>query len=160
MNLQTIDPGVVCCGWAWWEDSLLLACGLSRTKSRTIEKRVQDHYFQWGDLDSLDLIVIEKPEVYQQRFWKGDPRDLIDLAMVVGGIIKTAKCQVKTVYPKDWKGQVPKPVTDRRVLQKLSKEEKKILKHPIAFGEPNTVPPSLRHNMIDAIGIGLKILGR
>ena len=140
MNLQSIDAGTTCCGWASWVNNTLVECGLSRTQGKTMEDRVRDFQFSWKD---LDLVVVEKPEIYQQRFWKGDPRDLIDLAMVVGGIIWSAPCSVKTVYPKEWKGQVPKYVTDARALGKLTSVEKKVLSNPTALGQPASVPTSL-----------------
>ncbi len=161
VNVLSIDPGVACCGWTEWEGKHLASCGLSRTKNKDIESRVRDHDFQlhWPQ-GKVDLIVMEKPEIYQQRFWKGDPRDLIDLAMVVGGIIRAATQRVKTVFPKEWKGQVPKEVTEARVLEALTEEEVKIVQNPTVFGEPPSVPPSLRHNMFDALGIGMWFLKR
>lgn len=162
MNTLSIDPGVTCCGWALWKGNELFECGLSRTKAKTIEERVQDQKFRWHWRIEIDKLVIEKPEIYQQRFWKGDPRDLIDLAMVVGGIIGANSffADVKTVFPKQWKKQVPKHITEKRVLEKLSPKEKGILATPEVIGEPHTAPPSLRHNLIDAVGIGLWSLKR
>jgi len=162
MNLLSIDPGTTCCGWAYWRNRELSACGLSRTKATTVEARIRDHDFRlhWGT--SIDVLVIEKPEVYQQRFWKGDPRDLIDLAMVVGGIVAQFPDvrSVKTVFPKDWKGQLPKDVSERRTLSKLSETEKQIVKDPHVLGSPTTAPQGLLNNMFDALGIGLWALQR
>jgi len=162
MNLLSIDPGVTCCGWAYWRGKTLDACGLSRTKETTIEERIRAHdlYRHWSE--PIDSIVIEKPEVYQQRFWKGDPRDLVELAMVVGGIVALFPYSVvvRTVFPKEWKGQLLKEVSARRTLSKLSEVEKQVVEKPEVFGEPSTAPPSLLHNMYDGIGLGLFALGR
>jgi hypothetical protein len=162
MNLLSIDPGVTCCGWAYWRDGKLVLCGLSRTKEVGIEARICAHDFRRHWLyGQPDFIVIEKPEVYQQRFWKGDPRDLVELAMVVGGIIaQFPGVRVRAVFPKEWKRQVPKSVSESRTLAKLSELEKNKSESPEVFGEPDTAPPSLLHNMMDAIGIGLWALGR
>jgi len=158
MNLLSIDPGTMCCGWAFWRDGKLVACGLSRTKETKIEERIRAHRFP----ATADSIVIEKPEVYRQRFWKGDPRDLVELAMVVGGIIAKAppNVEIQIVFPKEWKGQLPKDVSERRSLSKLSAAEKQVVEKPKVFGEPSTAPPSLLNNMMDATGIGLWALGR
>lgn len=161
MNLLSIDPGVTCCGWAYWHDKSLIYCGLSRTKEKSIEERIRAHdLYHW--LDSIDSIVIEKPEVYQQRFWKGDPRDLVELAMVVGGIIASFpySVTVRTVFPKEWKGSIPKEISEKRTLAKLSETEKQVLEKPEVFGEPSTAPPSLLHNLMDAVGLGIWMLGR
>ncbi len=157
--ILTIDAGVTCCGWATWKHSKLFACGLSRTQKTTIEERARDHEFEFRKIDRL---VIEKPEVYQQRFWKGDPRDLIDLAMIVGAIIKEAPPEVliQTVFPKQWKGQVPREVEGNRTRKKLDSTELALTKKPEVYGRPTTAPPSLIHNMFSAIGIGLWVVGR
>ena len=163
MNTLSIDPGVTCCGWALWKGQQLFQCGLSRTKAKTIEERVRDLRSLIGFWPiPIDKCVIEKPEIYQQRFWKGDPRDLVDLAMVVGGIItaNSSHVNVKTVFPKQWKSQVPKKIMDVRILKILSETERRVVAAPIVFGEPQTAPPSLLHKMMDSIGVGLKELKR
>lgn len=162
MNLLSVDPGLVCCGWAYWLDSKLVRCGLSRTKEKTLEARVQAHSSVFSArFGAGTLLVIEKPEIYQQRFMKGDPRDLANLAIVVGGIIAAfLGASSYTHFPKEWKGQLPKEVSERRTLSKLSEKEKKVLKKPEVYGEPKTAPLSLLHNMVDAVGLGLWKLQR
>jgi hypothetical protein len=90
------------------------------------------------------LAVIELPVVYQ-RTGKGDPNDLIDLAVLVGdlrGFYRRCGVDVALVRPRTWKGTVPKAIHGERVLAVLSTEERAILK-------------GTDHNMIDAIGLGL-----
>lgn len=162
MNLLSIDPGLVCCGWAIWRDSQLFRCGLSRTKGKTLEFRIQVHAKTFHRMSLMaHVLVIEKPEIYQQRFLKGDPRDLANLAAVVGGIVAAFPSgDARMVYPKAWKGQIPKEVSERRTLSKLSEIEKQVLKKPQVFGAPTTAPSSLLHNMMDAVGLGLYFLQR
>ena len=90
-------------------------------------------------------IVVELPQVYSQG--KGDPNDLIQVAFAAGRCVGKGKF-FETVLPGQWKGQVPKKIHNRRVLAKLTPEEHVVL-------DAAEVRPSLRHNIIDAIGIGL-----
>lgn len=157
MNLLSIDPGLTCCGWAYWRDSKLVRCGLLRTKEKTLEGRIKAHA---GFTADAQVLVIEKPEVYQQRFLKGDPRDLANLAAVVGGIIAAFPGRAHTFFPKQWKSQLPKTVSERRTLSKLSEVEKQVVKNPQVYGQPISAPPSLLNNMMDGIGLGLFFLQR
>lgn len=164
--LLTIDPGLTCCGWALFRDMALVKAGLSRSKSETIEERTRDHFnnFTMANLlDKADIVIVEKPQVYQQRLWKGDPNDLIDLAIVVGGIVANTRPTVivQTVTANQWKGQTPKNVTDARTRRALTKRgEQYILQNPTGLGQPKGTPEKLLHNMIDAVAIGLAYLHR
>ena len=165
-SLLTIDPGLTCCGWAFWNRGVLVKCGLSRTQEVELDRRVQAHgeeiMEEIQDTPHPLILVIEKPEVYPQRFMKGDPNDLIDLAVVVGGIVAQVSASLDTqlILPKTWKGQVPDDVLQPRTLAKLRDLEVAAVKNPVPLGKPRTVPPSLKHNMMDAVGIGLWALGR
>lgn len=161
-----IDPGLKCCGWALFRDMYLNKAGLSRTKSETVEERTRDHCRNLtiaGLLDRADIVIVEKPQVYVQRLWKGDPNDLINLSIVVGGIIACTRPTVitRTVTPQEWKGQQPKNVTDARARRALTKQgEQSVLDNPVVLGQPKGAPDTLINNMMDAIGIGLSYLGR
>ena len=157
MRTLFVDPGVTCCGWAVYQGRKLIWCGLSRTKEKDLAQRARAHVDALSRLSpdlsfDFDRVVIEKPQVYQQRFWEGDPGDLIDLAVVVGAVACAArKCAVSLVLPKEWKGQVPTEVLERRLPQ----HEKEMLQDPLVLGTPSTAPPSLRHNIVDAISMGI-----
>ena len=161
-----IDPGLKCCGWGLFRDLYLVKAGLSRTKFKTVEERTRDHcsnFINAGLLEKVDIVVIEKPQVYQQRMWKGDPNDLIDLAIVVGGIVANTRPTVivRTVTPREWKGQLPKEVTEARTRRTLTKRgEQDALENPVVLGQPKGAPESLLHNMMDGIAIGLAHLQR
>jgi len=60
---------------------------------------------------------------------------------------------VDRVWPHVWKGSVPKPIHNQRVLRTLSSDE--LARVPL---RPRAKTPD--HNCIDAIGIGLWKLGR
>jgi hypothetical protein len=102
-----------------------------------------------------DAVVIEVPRHYPYN-QKGDPNDLIDLAVRVGELKNhfTEKgATVQLVYPRTWKGTVPKVIHNKRVLRMLTKQEIDLLpKRPRA--------KDYDHNMLDAIGLGLWKLGR
>lgn len=140
--LLAIDPGLDT-GWAVFDDDKkLIACGL-------------------GQPNALDGAftrdaVIERPQVYSQRLMKGDPNDLITLAIQVGQYkerLEARGAYVTLVKPHAWKGTMPKDVCNRRVLGRLAAPEMDVL-------EAIAAPTSKKHNVIDAIGIGLWKLGR
>jgi hypothetical protein len=82
--------------------------------------------------------------------------DLIDLAVQVGEFKEFYRRQgglVELVFPRTWKGNVPKEIMTARILKQLTPEE---LKHvPV---RPRAKTPD--HNCVDAIGMGLNRLGR
>ena len=95
----------------------------------------------------------EFPQVYTQSKSKGDPNDLISLAAVDGAIADGCEGEVITLKPRDWKGQLHNDATDERIRGRLTAAETKILAEC-------KCPPSLLHNVVDAIGIGLKAVNR
>ncbi len=107
---------------------------------------------------SYDKLVIEHPRVYpgaaQQ---KGDLNDLLSVVAVGSAIAAVSVASpdyygdIETLYPSDWKGNTPKEVMTDRIRRNL------------ASGEVSAIEPcaaSLKHNVYDAIGIGLFKLKR
>lgn len=152
-RLIAIDPGTTACGWAEFTHGFLARCGLVRTQARELPLRASGLSLQLARLIPFEpdtTLAIERPEVYRQRFLKGDPNDLIAVAIVVGSILSTfPPAKVLLPLPKEWKSNVPKDVTERRLRKNLSSEE---LGRLIEHLEP--VPPSLRHNVFDAVALG------
>jgi hypothetical protein len=99
--------------------------------------------------------VSEIPQVYREgQSANVDPADLTNLAGVVGAVIGALNPnEVHTYVPAKWKGQVPKDIHNKRILARLDAEERAIL-------DAVKCPASLKHNVIDAVGIGLFHLGR
>lgn len=100
------------------------------------------------------VLVLEIPQVYQER--KTDPADLIELAAFGGtlyGMLKASRKARGVAYkPSQWKGQVPKDVMSKRIEGRLTPGER-----------GRVVLPSQKIRTLDvwdAIGIGLKFLGR
>ena len=139
MTTLTIDPGVERCGQAFFsERGVLLSCSwLAKPLAH-----------------APDFVVLEVPQVYPHG--RGDPNDLIDVA-VAGGIMvgMVASDHVRYVRPREWKVTVNPDVMCERILSKLSKDERRIYDHDTLL-----VPASKRHNVIDAIGIGLYVFDR
>lgn len=161
--ILSIDPGKTKVAYARWdrETGQLLSAGLVIRKTQVAEERV-DQWRQmaktfWvcidplGKLNFYDLVV-EIPQVYTGP-QDEDRNDLVDLAGVVGAI--SAHTLIESVewspLPRDWKGQIPKEVTQKRVNKRLSDAEKGLVKWPIK---------SLAHNVYDALHLGIVYLER
>ena len=71
--------------------------------------------------------------------------------VAVGAAVASHFPVVETLFPADWKGQVPKEVMTERIRRSLTEEER---------GRIEKCKASLMHNVLDACGIGLYRLGR
>lgn len=139
--LNSWDPGNIC-GWAGFMNGALLEC-------RSIKwGRFAPIETPWhGYSNDCDIAtVIEKPQVYNVARSKGDPNDLIDLAIKVGMLCAWYPNH-ELVLPREWKGQLPKDVCWNRALEVLTPSELSVIK-------------GSDHNMRDAIALGLWKLGR
>lgn len=156
--ILSVDPGLRHCGVALWRGHDLVVAQLVTGEKDT---GVRDSEAWWTMVDNvvtwakaygpLDVIVSEFPKVYSVGKSKGDPEDLLQLAAIVGGIVCRERAVSKIVRPYEWKGQVPKDIMTGRILSKLSPLEQRII--------PKLAASKL-HNVIDAIGIGLRHVGR
>jgi hypothetical protein len=141
--LLCIDPGN-CTGWAVFHPSgFLQSAGvttLDAARCPAVGALVQ------GDVNRL---LIEVPQVYQASLSKGDPNDLIKVAIGVGRWVERATvcgASVTAVKTAQWKGQVPKEVHHKRVMAALQPGELALLPK---------LPQSQGHNMLDAVALGL-----
>lgn len=103
----------------------------------------------WG----AKQLIMEHPVIYPQaQNQKGDPNDLIDVACVGASIASLwGSPEVETVLPSEWKGQAPKELMLERIKRSMSHAETQRIEACLF---------SKRHNVLDAIGIGLWKLGR
>jgi hypothetical protein len=151
-HLVSLDPGLRGCGVAWWHANGSLAHVAYLHNS--VKKG--DGPAAWMGYDwitgfwyttKVEHFISEVPQVYRAGASKGDPDDLIQLAGVVGVFSALFSATTYTgVKPREWKGQVPKDVHHARLVKTLTPEE-------LAMVEASA-PPSLRHNVLDAVGIG------
>jgi len=143
-TLCSIDPGKRACGVAIWtvgEKSSLVWCGLIKQRdgdplllARKILKKT----------NGFCVYFLEDPQFYpHKRKAHGDLRSLQKVVKFLE--MEGARPMVK-VKPVGWKGNLPKPVHHKRILQHLNQKEKKL------------VPED--HNVRDAVALGLFAIGR
>jgi hypothetical protein len=128
-----VDPGVHGSGVAYFAGGVLYEA----------EYRPSDRPLPY--LDSP--CVCEKPQVYPHS---KRPSDLIDLAVAAGRM--TSLLRTTYILPRQW-STVPKEVRHARMWQLLSEAELQVL-------EGVDCAKSLRHNVYDAVCIGLTIQER
>ena len=146
MNLA-VDPGVKATGLAWFEGKELVHVELVRAAS--LNEMLREGRRVAESRGKIERIILEKPQVYGTRHQKGDPNDLISVALIAGSIATVGK-HIVFVRPRQWKGNVPKHITEVRVRDRLSPKELELL---------NKIKPKyLAHNAIDAVGIGVAYL--
>lgn len=131
-----IDPGLDT-GWAILDDGgQLFSCGLGMPP-RVIKKCV---------------VFIERPKIYPARSMKGDPNDIVTLAIQVGRYserYEVMACDVRHVYPRDWKGTVDGDVMVNRIISRLDASESQVLLSALE----EIRAKSKHHNVVDAIGL-------
>lgn len=170
--MLSIDPGLNHVGWALWRREKLEAAGLARvptgtkreplmTRVRTVSAALAHEVF--SAIDALALpeaprspafpeaavrdVVVEVPQVYRAARSKGDPNDLIAIALVVSSVTTHFRSAAWLgVRPQEWKGTVNGDVMAERIRAQCSITE---LGYFVS-----KVPKSLQHNVLDAIGLG------
>jgi hypothetical protein len=144
-SLVAFDPGTYS-GFAWFIGRTLQSCSLIESPWRYSGIEL-DHF-----LDASPDCVCEFPFLYPGGRGKGDGNDLLKVARIAGLLTAPfSEDRVRLIYPRTWKGNVPKELMLDRILTRLSEEEKARIPR---------LPKGKLHNVIDAIGIGLHHLGR
>jgi hypothetical protein len=140
LSYLAIDPGLDT-GWAYFRSATdLVSCGV--TDAREL------------GLSGIGCVIIEKPVIYSARLMKGDPNNIITLALQVGAYreyFQSRGARVALVTPGTWKGQIPKPIHHARVKAALSPANKAILDACVQY-----LPASKAHNAIDAVALGFE----
>lgn len=148
--LLAIDPGADS-GWAVYNTrgSVLEACGLAGA-ARTRTKL---------PLEGVTRVLIERPMIYPGGRQEARPRDVITLALRAGergGAVRAATgVEPEYVEPRPWKGTIAKDTCHARIWARLSPDERAIVDKACV-----NIAPGLRHNVLDAVGIGLYGVGR
>ena len=150
-SILAIDPGTRTTGYAIFDNSLLAACGcwtadglyemLAEIMLASVRMTLPHEI-----LPELKTVV-ERPQVYGQRKWKGDPNDLIGVALVAGAAAVLFPA-ANFVLPHAWKQSAPKDVIQKRVREALSAAELKL------------VAEAKKHDIWDAVGLGLWYIRR
>ena len=125
MRIMGIDPGLRCTGVAWGDlgNPELIQSYSVRVKPSSLQNRISNITAsvinQYLAGLAPDVVIIEKPQVYQGHLQKGDPNDLIDLAILVGQLMSSLSfVWLSTILlptPAQWKGQIPKDIHHRRI---------------------------------------------
>ena len=160
-RLVAIDPGKWACGVAIFDDGVLSRAAFVRaTRTATdspLERwvamgRAVAGYVGTGARGRVEL-VSEVPRVYPQA--RGvDPMDLMELTGAVGTIAGFLGVPCRSYYPREWKGTID---GDAFVATRIMP---RIRSMPAAVQARIEWPAaSLRHNVADAIGLGLFALG-
>ena len=110
-SLLAIDPGFrrdrPNLGWALFIEGGLWSAASIKSK---------------GELPNVNsLIIIEAPRWYPREH-RADTNDLLDLSVFVGqikGMYEERGRAVQLVWPRSWKGTVPKDIHNERVLAAL-----------------------------------------
>lgn len=113
---------------------------------------VKDSHLPW--LMKGGFAIIERPEVYDPRFSKGDPNDLITLAIQAGRYEQQfldRGVRVAMELPKAWKGQVTKDAHERQTRRALGAGAS----WADSVMDTKKIPASYRNNVWDAIALGL-----
>lgn len=151
----TIDPNLRGCGVAEWRGSQLIRAGYVKnpvTKGRGYVAHAAMGEAVHGCVLFLGtVVIIEHPRAYGSVHREGDPNDLLDVVGVGAAIATKCNTIVESVFPSDWKGNVPKQKMLVRIWDKLTEEERAVVQK---------TNKSDREDVLDAIGIGLWKLNR
>lgn len=160
--ILALDPGLNASGCALFDSGTLQRAWLVRPYRESIDSNLQrirrmarQIYACLPDFErnAISALVGEWPQVYTAGKGKGDPNDLLPLAGVVAGVacLLPEHIRASTYSPRDWKGTTDGDKFTEKIESRLTEEERTRIA-PCA--------PGLRHNVLDAVGIGLKAVGR
>ena len=158
-RMLTIDPGFHT-GLALWDGDLeprIDSINVSSKKSiKTLEDKLDDMWMKFegylaDNILDIELVVIEGVET-----WSGSSKSkvasttgsLSKLSYLIGGYCQLCReygIAFKIISVRDWKGNLPKEVVEKRVISKcnLTYTKGKITDH-----------------IYDAVGIGLAMMGK
>lgn len=154
--LLSIDPGRRTLGWASYRGGRLEEAGLAIADRDDLPTAARELAAAVRVPAGLERVVIERMRIYPGPQQRGDQNDLLDLAFVGGFLAgRVVPVRVELVTAHEWKGTVPKDVMHRRIDEALDAAEGTTLGKCL-----ERVAKSLRHNVKDAVGIGLHALGR
>ena len=121
MNLLSIDPGTHYTGYAWWEEThthiTLFKYGLIRATEDDWNKRVETIQFKIQEhFPEFKSVVVELPEFHAGARGMNASRqgDTLMLAVLCGALMTGS---TYFVTPSQWKGQLSKQMTAKRMLK-------------------------------------------
>lgn len=169
--ILSVDPGIRGCGAALWENQCLVRAAYVPSSAREGDGPVEavamaQALVSWAQRTTCEPrpigdLVVEWPRTYGGKASRGDANDLFALAGIDSALaaLLPQSTRVSRYFPKDWKGTIEKPKTTKqpyiireRVFARLDVFERAVVDWT------NNVKHSW--DVADAIGIGLKHLGR
>lgn len=149
-ELLAVDPGKKHAGVAIFKNGQLSFATLARADNPLAVAMEVERIYRcsrnMSDPATADVLVVERQQVYP-GIRKADPNDLLPLAECVGAVNALIYAPIRRLpLPKDWKGSTPKDIFSARIESGMSRLDLEAV-------DPK-VPKSLRHNVIDAIGLG------
>ena len=169
--ILAIDPGLRACGCAVLDAGGLIAAALVKNtdtgRGPAAALAMATAVGAWSrKYGAVRTLVLEYPRVYP-GMRDNDPSDLIELACVDGALAAWFSVPAHHYYPSEWKGQVPANPCARQVMKRLNALELARVEKIDPFFEALLRAESRgkdvthsTHNTLDAVGIGLKYLGR
>jgi hypothetical protein len=157
-----LDPGLQCTGAAIFRYGLLSQVHACRAYEQadlalSAKKIAAEVNALFAPNERISGLVIELPKIYIGKVC-ADPRDIRDLAVLVGTMLghigANSSPETFLVEPRTWKGTIKKAIHHARIKAQLKENERAIaLAAEDRFG-------ARAHNVLDAVGLGLYILGR
>lgn len=165
----TVDPGKWILAWGNWDGPEMTHVGLSilpemplwhpASKLGVLAERHHHQIVMSIGAQSTDVLLEEMVHYPGQTAHVADAKaaDLLELqaigAMVAGRL--AGPWSIRMTPARDWKGSVPKEVTQNHVDRALSTKETAVLD-----AAKKKVKAKLHHNLYDVAGMGLWFHGR
>ena len=130
--MLSVDPGLRGCGCAWWTREgaawSLVRAQYVPALAHEPEDKDDDGPVAWNamvgavELASAEfdvgVIAVERMKVYVRGV--GDPRDLLALAAIGGGLVRAfPSARPIGLFPATWKGQVPREIAGARIEKRV-----------------------------------------
>lgn len=159
--LLACDPGVHAVGWCAIASTGILSYGWAQEQDVPAAPDVIVALCHAVHMHRPTEVLIELPQVYSRQR-KGDPNDLIDVAVIVGRILErfhANRVPTTLVRPHGWKGSTPKKISHARAFRQMTQAEKNGLPaHMLAALQTDRT--RWEHNVWDAIAMALWKSGR
>ena len=160
-SVVSIDPGKHAVAYALWghHGDRLEGGGVLRSDSDVFSDSVSFLRRRAEAMGTvrrgLAMVAVVELMTAWPRDRRSQPQDLIAVATVGAAVGAVWARRLVFVRPDQWKGQVPKTVTQHRVRDALNARERAVLQ-----GVLDRVPRGQWHDIYDAVGIGLHHQGR
>lgn len=150
----SIDPGKQRSWVAMWDgDTFVRACSYADGGFSDVQP-----WFGCVGVAVVERMVHYPAPVTSARA-SATAQDLIDVTAagsLLAGRLVGSRGRVHYVDARVWKGSVPKTVTRKRVMEEFARRPS--AEQGALTACLQDTPPSLQHNLIDAVGIGLYAL--